>query len=558
MSGKNAIAWYLTWLAPAIFAADPKPPAFLEQNWSDQTRFAFWFEDQGSLIMPLDWFMRLEVSGDSQVKFVSNLDRYGFIADQGFATHTNPNPGNPLPIGFTKNTTAKDRPWVGLTCAACHTNQISYGDKSWLIEGGPGMLDFDRFLADMVAAVDDTSTNAAKKKRFWNNGVPSAADAALFLSIQTALDWRKSVNTPPASAGPAGFGRVDAFDHIFNQVLAAIGAPSDTRPPDAPASYPFLWDIAQHDFVQWNGSAPNLGVGKAATGSLIRNIGEVLGVFGEVTVSKELNQYLLPTYASSANSENLQQIEEWIAALRSPQWPSELGSIDANAQAAGAALYQTNCVSCHELIPRNDPVPYQAFAKMVPVTSPQLQTDRQEIDNFRTRTADAGVLTFLPDPLSFATLPRLFGPDSPVKDLTGYVALGVYMRQNPPDLLTLGINSLWLATLRQPTLVAYKGRPLDGIWATAPYLHNGSVPNLTELLTAPENRKPWFCVGDGQYDPENVGYKTYYGSAKQCPPGTRTQMVDTSRTGSSNLGHSYGTTLTATEKRRLIEYLKSL
>src|SRR5262249_31378209 len=57
-------------------------------------------------------------------------------------------------------------------------------------------------------------------------------------------------------------------------------------------------------------------------------------------------------------------------------------------------------------------------------------------------------------------------------------------------------------------LMAYKARPLDGIWATAPYLHNGSVPNLNALLTPPAQRPSEFYVGTRVYDPVNVGYRT--------------------------------------------------
>ena len=107
-----------------------------------------------------------------------------------------------------------------------------------MIEGAPSMLDFDHFLADLK----DFDARTAR------------------------LLTRRRINTPAPAAGPAGFGRVDAFGHIFNQVVVEhLGNPeSENTTPDAPASYPALWDIAQHPFVQWNYSAPNLGVGQQA------------------------------------------------------------------------------------------------------------------------------------------------------------------------------------------------------------------------------------------------------------------------------------------------------
>jgi hypothetical protein len=96
---------------------------------------------------------------------------------------------------------------------------------------------------------------------------------------------------------------------------------------------------------------------------------------------------------------------------------------------------------------------------------------------------------------------------------------------------------------------------LYGIWATAPYLHNGSVPNLWELLTPPAQRKPFFMVGSKKYDPVNVGYVTEespFKDGKLVVSGADVQP------GNSNAGHDFGTTLSDDEKWQLIEYLKQL
>lgn len=96
---------------------------------------------------------------------------------------------------------------------------------------------------------------------------------------------------------------------------------------------------------------------------------------------------------------------------------------------------------------------------------------------------------------------------------------------------------------------AYKGRPLNGIWATAPYLHNGSVPNLDELLKPGSERVKKFGVGNREFDPVNVGYRT----------DGATFEFDTSLLGNSNAGHEYGAVrFNELERKQLIEYLKSL
>ena len=99
---------------------------------------------------------------------------------------------------------------------------------------------------------------------------------------------------------------------------------------------------------------------------------------------------------------------------------------------------------------------------------------------------------------------------------------------------------------------AYKARPLNGIWATAPYLHNGSVPNLWQLFLPENQRVKTFKVGSREFDPKNVGFRT---------DGAGTTF-DSSIPGNSNAGHSgaeYGTGLNNDDDRwALIEYLKSL
>ena len=93
-------------------------------------------------------------------------------------------------------------------------------------------------------------------------------------------------------------------------------------------------------------------------------------------------------------------------------------------------------------------------------------------------------------------------------------------------------------------------RWLDGVWSTAPYLHNGSVPTLDDLLRPVADRPSTFPLGHREYDPEKVGYTT-----EEDEP---IWVFDVSKDGSSNSGHEYGTTLGDEERRDLVEYLKTL
>jgi cytochrome c5 len=102
----------------------------------------------------------------------------------------------------------------------------------------------------------------------------------------------------------------------------------------------------------------------------------------------------------------------------------------------------------------------------------------------------------------------------------------------------------------------YLNVPLTGLWTRAPYLHNGSVPTLADLLEPQEKRPKTFTRGLPEYDPDKVGYVWDPASTEG-----RGFLYDTALPGNSNHGHTgekYGTELTPTEKQALIDYLKTL
>src|SRR5206468_1045395 len=106
----------------------------------------------------------------------------------------------------------------------------------------------------------------------------------------------------------------------------------------------------------------------------------------------------------------------------------------------------------------------------------------------------------------------------------------------------------------------YKARPLNGIWATPPYLHNGSVPSLFALLSPVRDRPAVVHLGGGEYDPVDSGYEN-----SAVPGGS---ALDTNRPGNRNTGHEFrdgpkgggviGRALSPDERHALIEYLKTL
>jgi hypothetical protein len=96
----------------------------------------------------------------------------------------------------------------------------------------------------------------------------------------------------------------------------------------------------------------------------------------------------------------------------------------------------------------------------------------------------------------------------------------------------------------------YKARPLDGIWVTGPYLHNGSVVSIRSLLKPAPKREKTFTTGSVELDLINIGFKN--------ETAVNTFVFDTTLPGNSNSGHEYGTGLSDADTESLLEYIKSL
>ena len=512
----------------------------LDQGWSEEQQQWFWFVSQGSRLLPYDWYLALEqAAGTELFRSGAHMRQLRYLVEE-------PGPGNPdgLPVGFAKATDARTgRAYVGFTCAACHSNQLDYKGTSIRIDGAPTLADNFRFSDELVAALQATVTDDAKFDRFarkvLGQGYGAASAQQLRQEVRDAtalLATRQSANKP---GHPYGFARLDAFGAILNQVLGAdLGLSQNYRPADAPVSYPFIWDTPQSDLVQWNGAAPN------ANGAMLaRDVGEALGVYASVSVTHNSDPF--KGYESSADIIALGRIEKTLESLWSPQWPAHiLPPIDTVKAAQGQVIYQKECASCHALIDRTDP---RRRITAVMVSVDKTGTDPTMATNFVMRAADTGRLegAKVTDLLS-----PTFGPEAAGVNVLTNVVVGSILGQKSESVMA-GLHE-YIQVKRARTFPprSYKARPLDGIWATAPYLHNGSVPNLWELLRKPESRVKQFYVGSREFDPVNVGYDT-----KPFDGGYR---FDATLPGDSNAGHAWGTQLSDDQKWALIEYMKTL
>ena len=565
----------------------------LEQAWNDDIRAKFWFTSQGSRIMPYTWFTWLE-QADNQHLFrdALHMEELRYLPMEA----SNLNPAG-LPIGFAldkdkKNGTA----WVGLTCAACHTNQLDYQDTKILIEGAPTLANFVLFYHRLVRALNTTHQDDEKFKRFANRVLGTHYSETHFTELRAQLQnvafkasQREQVNSLPASYSKdfTSYARLDAFGNIQNAGTAfALHDLNNKNIPNAPVSYPFIWGTHQSDVVQWNASAPNT----AVIGPLVRNMGEVVGVFGGLSIEEaawwERLVGIKVKYTSSVDMLGLGHLESWVKTLRSPQWPDQyLPPVDEAKVAKGKILYQAKCVECHHVISReNEGDLYISVKTQVsdvgtdPGTAWNAANNRANtlilegvkdkilLGSRFDKTAAAidipvnGVVGLvLNDPLKALKAGRIPEKDNDftlfeAKQSDDEKSLIERLKEYISQQKNIASTRLKALKINKYKGLVYKARPLNGIWATAPYLHNGSVPTLWGLLQTPDARPVKFRVGSREFDPVNVGYSTDLG------PSFFNVLDDDGNVipGNANSGHTYGTQLTNVDKWALVEYMKTL
>ncbi|WP_455220478.1 di-heme-cytochrome C peroxidase [Kaarinaea lacus] len=542
-------------LTTSAFAS--KPIVYLEQGWTQQQRQAFYEIPQGSYLIPLKWYLSLEQPDvDELFSRRSHIKKFNYL----IKNETDGDVAD-LPLGFAIEPVDNGDDWVGYTCAACHTNEIEYKGYRIRVDGAPALSDFAGFIDTLKDAVQATLQDSDKFDRFAKR-VVGKSDAQAKLALREALeDYANTIagfTVRNHTDIEYGYARLDAFGIIMNEVFSDdLRVPENNHSPNAPVSYPFLWGTPQHDWVQWNGSANN---------PLGRNVGEVLGTFGAVNLHNPAQLGV-----STARAANLIQLENLVTSLQTPQWPEEyLGAIDNELAEEGLVLYQQfrgdepSCAYCHTLKDDNGmypltPAEENLFGAQFVVTQmtplAEIGTDSVSALNFATRVVSTGGLApVLPAPFTGAS--ELPAP-ALLSILVGLATQTSLAMSNPPlsdaeVVAAIGyrIKATDLPPYQPKNLLAYRARPLDGIWATAPYLHNGSVQNLYELLLPAEKRKKEFYVGSMKFDPKHVGFES--------KDKKNSSLLNTTLPGNSNLGHEYGVTLSEHEKWALIEFLKTL
>lgn len=193
---------------------------------------------------------------------------------------------------------------------------------------------------------------------------------------------------------------------------------------------------------------------------------------------------------------SLRRVLNYVSTLQPPKYPF---GIDDRLAATGAAVFTRSCASCHA-------IGGSRTGSVIPAA--EIGTDTHRVEAWTSASA------------------------------TAYNAYGD--------------GHAWKFSGFTKT-AGYVAAPLDGIWARAPYLHNGSVPSLVDLLETADRRPGRFFRGYDVYDRTKLGFVSTGVDAAR-----RGTLLDVSQPGNGNAGHLYGTDLPADDKRALVEYLKTL
>ncbi len=525
--------------------------SYLDQGWSPERRSEFYYTPQGSRLLPYAWMLALEEpENDQPFLNPSHLERLGYLTD-GVPSALNP---DGLPIGFVKDPSpASEQPWLGLTCAACHTGEVTLKGRRIRVDGAPSLADFQTFMTRLGQALDATLADPTKFMRFVGR-LKDADPRRVRPELEAFAAGYRKLLAGKWTPEPYDHARLDAFGHILNAVVAeALGQPANIRIPDAPVSYPFLWTTPQQRYVQWNGVAVN---------PIGRNTGEVLGVFGQVDLTGPEREQ----FRSSVLTENLHALEQWVAQLKAPAWPErELGEIDTSKLARGRELFIEHCQGCHGGMPYRFTAAEENRAgrrllDVQMIDQKKLGTDPKMLENFYGPSALTGVLAS-----------KLGGAaEQHAGSVLGFVIEGVVKRDFDDRGLSPTRRAEYTGFRFRPDgtpekpwqgAPAYKAGPLAGIWATAPYLHNGSVPTLYDLLSPEGERPTVFWVGSRELDPVKVGFLS---SAADLSESERARLsrFDTTRLGNSNKGHVFPdpsrASLNHNDRLALIEFIKTL
>jgi hypothetical protein len=337
-----------------------------------------------------------------------------------------------------------------------------------------------------------------------------------------------------------GYGRADAFGVGRNELFGGFHtndfkAGMNALPPDAPVSFPHLWGMRHTSWFQWG----------ANTNSVVeRNIGQSLGV-GAL--------YEPGTYRTTARLDHLYAMETLAYQLTPPAWPEDiLGQIDRAKAARGQAIFNRTCALCHETYAKSGSVnEYQLFALDIVGTDPSTAVNFERMVMTPEGPMPFGLAAF---GVVTKVMTAYFN-DHHISEAQQRKWQQIDERGKPDFRVPLRDYDKFPDTKNHGV---YRAKTLKGIWATAPYLHNGSVPTIYDLLLPADQRPKTFKLGTREYDTQKLGYVAD-GPRFLTPANMQPFALDTHILGNWNTGHEWWFYPQLTDENRyeIIEFLKT-
>jgi cytochrome c553 len=435
-----------------------------------------------------------------------------------------PDPAFGWPIGISRKAEVKHLGGlsaIGINCASCHVAEIhsSAIKEPIRILGATSHFNVEAFFGSVLVSTFKTSEPGNMKLflgAYFSNPALDAAWEAQQASITEAMaaDPFGAKDIPPGELhqiAPADLemakdaGGLPQLAHsmvkLFHNMRAALHVPDQPPEKAPPASGPGRNDA----FGILAASLLNKPQPYAPTKfGLVWDVDKRTWVHWDGNTKSPIARNLLaslglgaPLHGKRGDLEfaMVKRQTDLSESIRPPKYPF---AIDKAAAKRGAAHFESKCASCHGG-PESDKRLYSIA---------EVGTDPHRAELFTEKQAE-GFNKFLAE-----------------LEAVGY--------EPPKEFGVRSTGKYWAATL-------------NGVWARSPYLHNGSVRTMQELLTAPTQRAKNFHRGSQEYDPAQMGYTD-----------AGVYVFDTTTDGNSNSGHDYGTKLSAEQKRDLIEYLKTL
>ena len=591
----NYIFIFFTLLLSTCCGADSAPQTIqpfhqlqyveVENGLNAQQRTYYYHLSEGIEYIPYDMIMSLKRPKEDGIglydeSFFSHPERMGLFPDVY-------NVSNP-PIGITVSDNPNYVPMMGINCAACHTTAIKYNNQFFYIDGGQGMLAINRLIRDMIFSMISTLACPSEFEEFYQNykqRLNISEYPSDFQDYQEILNY--SGYSEIENCNPNNFDKLDVAlseyqiefkdkfdeisrDRIYTSLDQAYPTQTSLDSRTELALYmvkriKFFLDNASYGTEPENSNLPENGLSRSNPWGSTKNLlsekifhkskNDWLKEFGGPVNTPHIWDYkyqkliflagntnsmlernlaqgiaLLTdfnwdTYETTISIKQLDKLSKISYKIEPPIWnESILGYIDLDKAKKGKILYQENCLSCHK-------------------GEQSQQTGSIEFNYLSVGTDE----TYLD-----AQKESFYGS-------TLFDSLAVFVRQVKYKAASReGIDSLAefeegrLPVLWQgPRNNGFEAKPLYGIWATPPYLHNGSIPSIRDLLKKSEDRPKRFYIGNLEYDTNDLGYKQ-----SEVPFSTLVEIDCVKCKGNSNKGHEFGTSLSSIEKDQLIEFLK--